>query len=360
MSVGSDGSQSGAHDGVAPLFARAAAADARTHARLQTAINDLLAPEDARLDDRTRAAVQELLARLVATVEGDLRLHAGRSLATRGEPDLAASLSGDSAPVLARLIEAGVIRDADFFGELIGRARLGLLADALPVAAPEGEEASLLARLANHADRVVATNAVAVLVADSRRTPEESAPILTELPAELHHKLVWWIAAALREGRESAAVARALSDAAQRSIAAHDEGERPEAAAIRLASALDAKAAELPGLLIGALGDRRAGLFVALIGHSLGIEFGLVRDALLDPAGERLWLMLRALEMPRETIARIGLALSEADPRRDIESFADSLDTIAAIDPGKARDALAPLKLDPAFRAASLTLGRAR
>jgi len=361
MSLESDGSLLGAQDGAADLFARAAAADARTHVRLEAAIDDFLTPEDGRLDDRTRATVEIVLARLIATVEADIRQHAGRLLVSRGEPELALALTQRSLPILGRLIEAGLVRDPVFFRELIARVQLDLLAAALPVTAPEGEEPSLLARLANHPDRMVASAAVAVMFAEGRRKPGDTTPARTELPAELHLKLVWWVAAALREihvGAPLELLDRVLAEAAQRSLAAQDDGERLEAAAMRLAMALDAQPAELPDVLTAALGDRRAVVFVALLAQALSIEFTLTREVVLDPAGDRLWLLLRALDLPRETIARIGLGLSDADPRRDLEGFADSLDRIVAIDPERARAGIAPLRLDPGFRAAVLSLAR--
>ena len=50
--------------------------------------------------------------------------------------------------------------------------------------------------------------------------------------------------------------------------------------------------------------------------------------------------------------------LFRSDPRRDLEKFADTLDTIAAIAPAEARNALAPLRLDPDYRAARIALQR--
>lgn len=359
MSLKAEDSSLGSPDGAAELFARAAAAERRSHVRLDAAIDDLLTPEDGRLDDRLRAAVEAMLARLVHGLEGELRRLAGRVLIAREEPELALAVSQGNRSVLARLIEAQLVRDGEFLGELIARARLDLLTAALPISAPAGEEPSLLARLANHGDAHVSGSAVEVLLADSRRAPGDPTP--AELPAELHHKLVWWIAAALHEAHADdrpGVLDAALAEAAHASLAAHDEGRRPEAAAMRLAIALDAPPEELPALLTQALGDRRAVVFVALLARALGIDFDLVREIVLDPAGDRLWLALRALDLPRESIARIGLALSDADSRRDLEAFAEAIDTIAAIDPSRARTALAPLRLDAGFRAARQALAR--
>ena len=105
-------------------------------------------------------------------------------------------------------------------------------------------------------------------------------------------------------------------------------------------------------MLVEALDDRRVALFVAILAQAIGIPFDAAREIVLDAGGERLWLACRALDLPRETIARIGLRLAEGDARRDLERFADELDHIAAIPVDTARAAVAPLRLHPDYRAA--------
>ena len=354
----------GTHRGVSKLLSRAAAADVRADYRLAVAVDDFFLPEDARLDERLRSSLGGTLRALVTAIENAVRRHASRLLAGRNA-DLAAALE-TGPPVFGRLASSSLLRERDLMRELVGRARQDVLAEALPVDAPEDpDRASLLARLIQHPDIVVAGAAMALLAAESRRRGEtEGLPTRTDLPAELHHRLVWWVAAALREpiaepaGEALPALDRALVEAASRSVTAHDEGERLEAAAMRLAAALDARADELAPLLVEAIADRRPALFAALIAHALGVDYGDAREILLDPEANRLWLVLRALEVDRASIARIGLALSEADPRRDLDSFADALDDIAATPGADARAALAPLLLQPDYRAALLALSR--
>ncbi|PTS87161.1 hypothetical protein DBR17_06485 [Sphingomonas sp. HMWF008] len=369
MSIERRDMDDGARRGATALLTRAAAADVRADARLHGAIDDFFLDEDARIDDRTRLAMAAVLGDLTSGIEAALRRHAARLLATRDVGALAATLEAESPAILERLIAAGLVRDADLMRELLGRVRQDLLSEALPSDAPEDpDRASLLPRLAQHGDSVVAASAIALLSAESRRrvplAPGQPNP--SDLPAELHHRLVWWIAAALRErfaeaaGAALPALDRALAEAALRSIAAHDEGDRLEATALRLAAALDPQANELPGLLTEALADRRLSLFVALLAHALGLDYEDAREVVLDPGAERLWLLLRALELDRESIARIGLALSDADPRRDIDRFAEALDAIVAVEAIEARHALAPLLLHRDYRAALVALGRKR
>ncbi|RYD95562.1 MAG: DUF2336 domain-containing protein, partial [Sphingomonadales bacterium] len=338
-------------DGAGRLLARAAAAEVRAYRGLTVAIEDFFLPEDARLDERTRSGLSGLLRGLVETVEGEVREHAVRLLHGRGESRLVVALN-DPTSIFARLGQSGLLRDPDLMVELIARVRQELLGAALPMHAPDDpERPSLINRFVQHPDRVVASGAMAVLIAESRRrtSPDAGQFTRTDLPAELHHRLVWWVAAALRErvGEGGDALDHALSEAAQRSLAAYDEGDRLEATAMRFAAAIDAQPQELSGLLVESLADRRIVLFIALLGHALGAPYTLARDIVLDPGAERLWLALRALDLRREAIAQIGYALCEADPRRDLEDFADTLDTITQVSAQAAREALAPLKLHP-------------
>lgn len=347
----------GARDGARTLIANAAAADGVTRAALATGIDDFFLSDSGRLDEQARVALDRLLRALIATVDGELRGHAVRVLTAQGETSAAQALA-DAAPPYARLVQAGLLRDAELMGELIGRVRQELLAQAMPAqAADEPDRPSLINRFVQHTDRLLAQGAMAVLIAESRRrgVPNDGPLAQTDLPAELHHRLVWWVAAALHEEAGDPA-ARALAEAAQRSLAAHDEGDRLEAAVMRLAIAIDASPDELAEHLREALGDRRVTLFAGLLAHALGIDYGAARDIMLDPASGRLWVALRALDFDRAAIARIGVGLCEADPRRDVERFADELDMIMQVDVAEARAAIAPLRLPADFRTAIAAL----
>lgn len=333
--------------------------------RLTGAIDDFFLAEDARLDERTRIDLGRVLAVVVQGIETDIRRHGGRVLSARGADAQAERLLRGHDDVVRRLSRAGLLRDRRLMDELIAQVRCDLIAGALPPSATLREQASLLVRLAEVDDGVVAAAARAMLAAEARRraAAEQGGTPAGMLPAELHHQLIWWVAASIREGQvaadgEEALVDRAIVEAAQRSLAAHDEGQRPEAIAARLASAIDARADELGDLLVDALGDRRLLLFIAVLGRAVDLDFTGARAIVLEPEGDRLWLALRAADLDRPTIARIALALAEADPRRDIESFADDLDAIAAISREAAQSALAPLTLHHDLRLAIDALAR--
>ena len=74
--------------------------------------------------------------------------------------------------------------------------------------------------------------------------------------------------------------------------------------------------------------------------------------------GDELYVALRALDCSRALLATIAAALAAADPRRDLEAFADALDPLMALDPATARDSLASLRMPAAYRAARTALAR--
>lgn len=373
MSIDTDDGSNGARHDVSQLLARSAADDARPERRVAAAVAQLSQPADMRLDDRTRARVGATTSRIILAVESDLRAQAGRALAARDAPDLALVVAdaGTGGAIEALLLDAGLFAHPEFVADLVARATQDLLAEALPMTAPSHpDQPSLLARLSASPDGAVAAAAMALLAADvRRRTAQDGSSVArpdrrTDLRAELQHMIVWRVAAALclhvaqRLGMVPAAVDRALTDAAQRSLAAHDESDGLEAAALHLAVAIGANAEELPDLLVESIADRQLPLFIALIAHATAISYDMARDLVLDPVADRLWLALRALDLNRDAVARIGLALCEADPRRDVDAFADQLATIAAIAVDAARAAMAPMRRHPDFRAAMIAVAQ--
>ncbi len=344
------------------LAARIAATETRVEAELDTAIADLAIADALRLDDRTRRDVDMMADALVVAIGSMVRRHAGRLLADR-DIDGAAMLC-PVAGLMPRLIAAGLLRDPAVVTALVGRVRHDRIAADLPVGIVDGDAPGLLIRLAGGSDAAVADAAAALLGLDGRRREawDRGEPGPADLPAPLYTQIVWQVAAALRTGDAGAAVGRAidraLAEAAARLLAGHDDTDSADAVALRLAAAIDPEAGDIAALLVAAIDDRRLDLFSALIAHRLDIAMPDMRAIVADPVGDRLWLALRALSVDRTTLARIALALADADPRRDIDGFAAQLDEIAAIPAREAAAVLAPLALPAAFHAAIRAMGR--
>lgn len=325
------------------LSERVATARARASARRHGAVADLRLDDDARLTDQLRFEVRSRIEALVTTIATDLLVQVER---LGGQDEARRTPLAD---VIRRLRQAGVLYDPDLVGELIAQVRQQMLADALPIETMAGDAPSLLVRLTEAPDRIVAGAARAVLAAEGRSRTVEPDGASIGLPIALRRSLVWSVAASLRQA-EDRDFDQALGQAAERVLAALGETDRPGAAMLRLAAAIDARPAELPDLLLESLSDRQLGLFIALLSHASGIDHDDVRELVIEPEGERLWLVLRALDLARAPIARIGLALSDADGRRDVERFADAIDAIMAIPVAAAQGAIASLRLPQDFR----------
>lgn len=320
---------------------------------LADSMADPFRPGEPHLNDRTRHIVGEIVRGAVSGIEPAIRRHAGGLLEARGFAREAEALRSRSPDVERRLEHMGVLRDPDLAAELIARVRLDLIGEALPIAAVGPDEASLLVRLTEAKRQAVASAAKALLVADARRhdSLESGTAVRGDLPAELHQRLVWWSAAVIGVDTDTE-TDRALTEAALRISADHDEGDRAEIAALRLAEAIDARGAELQDLLVAALGDSRIRLFTALLAHASGVDFNQARGLVLEPQGERLWMTLRALKMDRATIARVAAPLAEADSARDLDALAERLDEIGDLPAAEACEALRPLRWRREYREA--------
>ncbi|WP_313534971.1 DUF2336 domain-containing protein [Sphingomonas sp.] len=330
------------------LLARAAAAAARDRALGEATTRDLAIPESLRLDERTRSAMLITLEQIVSAIEGSLR----RAVAPEGFPGIG--------PALPLLHAAGLAADRALVDELLAQIRLEQLASGLPHRAAEHPaRPSLINRLAEHPAPELSGAARALLVAESRaRSPEAGRWML---PLTLHHRLLWWVASAMREQAGTLAgvaldAALCAAVAAECALAEQAMEHQVEAAALRLAAAIAPEPRERARVLLEALRDRHVPLFLAMLARSGGVTFADARGLLLDPGAERLLLVLHALDVPRQAIAELCFLLSDADPRRDLAALADAIDMLAALDIAEARAVLAELRLPPDYRAARAAL----
>ncbi|PCD02976.1 hypothetical protein COC42_00615 [Sphingomonas spermidinifaciens] len=333
----------------ATLLAEADGAEALARRLREGAVRDLLIPDAARLDDRRRAALRTLLRAIVGTIGADIHEFALRRL-RREDEGAATALAGVAAPRILSQIEHRLARKGEVAADLIGRVTLDLIGAALPSGVVESVPP--FAPAGHAAERA----ASALRLAESRRrTPPDQPPYAIDLPAESQAQFTWWIAAAIAEeaaapADSAAAIDRALADGAVQALSQADEGERLEAAAMRLAGLADRRGPALAEAMDHCLAERRIVLLAALIAHAAGAPYEAVRGLIVEPADPRLWLLLRSLDLPRESIARVGYSLSEADRRRDLERFADQLDIMMALPAVAVTKAIAALRLPQGYR----------
>lgn len=340
---------------------------AASRERFSVAAADLLLPEQARLSEWQRVTAATLLSRLVQSIEDLLRGALAEALAE--EEGAAAALASAHVAIAAPILErAQMLRDPDLFTILVRRveehrywqAHVGTGAEAY------------LATLVRDPDEAVAADAMDVLIASGRRFDRFQDPILgrAELPAEVQHRLVWLIAAALRHylvqrhGLGAGAVDVAIEEAARALIDGYDEGEGLEAQALRLARRLHA-AGRLEGPDLARMLEE-GGLvpFIAGLSVRSGLDQAATWEVLSDPRGRGPALLLRAAGLGRNEAAAILLLLNSrgqlfSGPEGD--ATAAQLELFGAVDDAGAQAVLRLWRADPAYRAAVARLStRAR
>lgn len=318
---------------------------------------DLLLPEQSRLSEWQRLTASALLARLVRSLEDALRGGVAHHLAHHealhaalGSPRVEIAL-----PVLER---AQALRDPELGTVLVRRVEEhrfwkehGASGDAF------------LNALVGDDDESVAREAMALLIARSRRFDRFQEPVMAEadLSADLRHRLVWLIAAAIRQyaiqqhGLPSGEADAAIAAAAAELIGDYDEGASLEACCLRLSRRLmhlsRLEGADLANMLEGG----QLPLFVAGLAVRCSLDYASAWEVLSDPRGRGPSLLLRCGGIERESAAWILLMLSARGrlfSGQDGDAAAAQLDLFDATTEEAAREVLLLWQADPGYRAA--------
>jgi hypothetical protein len=332
-------------DGAARLVASA-------HARIAAAAADLRLPEGDRLTEWQRRTMLALLDRLVRAVEDDLRSTLAERLPAGVHEALHASLASAQVEIAAPLLDDAPLREPALVALLLRRAE----EHRLQMGAADN---MLLVELSGSDDEAIAAEAMALLVAQSRRLDSFREPLLlrTELPAELEHALVWTIAASLRayvvdtHDLPPPIADAALAGAAGDLLARYDEGETFAAAALRLVRSLDA-AGRLDDRLIARMpGEGGLPLLLAALSTRSGLSADACWELIADPDARGAVLLLRAAALSREAAGAILFALHGEG--EDVLAEFDRFDGVESAD---AAALLSLWRADPAYRAAVASL----
>lgn len=323
--------------------------------RFAVAATDLLLPEGARLTEWQRVTATNLLSRLIRSIEDALRMPLAERFADHEA--LAAALSSAHVPIALPILErAGVLGDTDLGAVLVRRVEEHRFWKAHSQDAGE----DILSELVRDPDPALASEAMELVIARSRRFDRFQEPVLgaVDLPAELQHKLVWLVAAALRhyvvQQHGLRAVDGAIASAATDFIVDYDENAGVEAAATRLARRL-AGAGRLDGaLLVRLLAEGMLPAFVAGLGVMAGLDHAAAWEVLSDPRGRGPALLARAAGLPRDDAAGMLLLLASRGrlfSGAEGDAAADQLDLFDTLDEAGAAEVLRLWRIDPAYRA---------
>lgn len=331
----------GFDDGAARLLASA-------RARLAAVAADLALPAGLRLTEWQRATISALFANLVRDAEDELRAALLERTASQAPEALRAALGSASLPIALPQLEAGrLIADAELLPVLLRRAEEHRLS-------ATGAEHGLLAALAGDEDGAVAAEAMGLLIARNSRFDSFQEPLVgrSDLPADLRHRLLWTVAAALRRymierhAVDPGAADEALAAATAAVLPGYDEAAGVEARAMRLAGLLAQRRRLDHAIAARAAEEGNFPLLLAAAAVRSGLGFDTAWDLLSEQAGAGAPLLLRAAGFDRPAAGAIFFRLSgDAAAAAQLDRF----DTMTA---GEVARLLAPWRADPAYRAA--------
>lgn len=323
--------------------------------RFAVAATDLLLPERARLTEWQRLTAANLLNALVRSIEDALRVPLADHFAAH--ESVRAALASAHVPIALPILERGqALNDAELGTILVRRVEEHRFWKAHGQAGGD----DLLFGLIGDADEALASEAMELVIARSRRFDRFQEPVIghVDLPAELQHRLIWLVAAALRhylvQQHGLGAVDGPIQRAAADFINQHDEGAGLEPVASRLARRLQA-AGRLDGaLLTRALSEGLLPLFIGGLGVRAGLDHAAAWEILSDPRGRGPALLLRAAGLPRDEAAAILLLLNTRGrlfSGAEGDAAAEQLDLYDSLDDGTAAEVLRLWQADPAYRA---------
>lgn len=334
---------------------------AATRERVAVATDDLFLPESLGLSERHRATMTSLLARLIRAIEDDLRLSLAAHFEESRHPAVHASLSSVrielALPILASSL---ALRDPDLISLLLRRVEEDRV-HRMAQLAPRRAGRSLLEQLVRDRDEEVANAAMAILIAQTRRLDRFQEPVIVspELPAEIEHRLVWTVAAALRvylitrQNVEPADADQALASAAQDRLAVYDESEGLEARCLQLARRLNALGKLDDSFLSRAVADGSLPLLLAALAVRCTLSYEAAWEVMSDPRGEGPAFLLRACDLGRDQAAPILEALAgSAPPGTEDMLLVRQVELFDRLTAEEARGAITLWQVDPAYRAA--------
>jgi uncharacterized protein (DUF2336 family) len=308
------------------------AADRSSGARktLMDTIVDYFLPEETRLTEHERALMGDIMGKLVTTVEADVRRHLSTKLAAQQTdlPDLVAFLANDEIDIARPLLEkSSILRDPTLIEIVKARTDEHRLAIAIRDSVSSELADALIAHgstdvveaLIRNDDAQLSRRAMEYLVAESRRIDRFREPLLnrSDLPADLAHRMYWWVSAALRHRIlktfkiDDAVLDAAIADSARQAIADVDEGNGVQARAQKLARRL-METRELTDLfLLNTLRQQRMTLFIAGLAERGGLMYKTASRVVMDRGFESFIVLARGIGVGRDTVTSIVLLLAD-------------------------------------------------
>jgi len=300
-------------------------------AELFAVMGDLFHDRSDILSAQERALMLDILEKLIGDVARDVKRKFALRLADApGLPrELAVLLANDEIEVATPiLLRSAVLQDVDLIEVIRHRSRQHILTVAMrrdlsgtvSDALVETGDRDVIRTLLENQDAGIAKVTLAYLVEQSKTVDEFQEPLVRrrDLPAELARRMIYWVAAALRQALldrfdiDPATLDDRLEplvkDEVREAVA---EAEIDDAAAV-LARALGAGRQLTPRLLLQTLRKGEIQLFEAMFAEMSGLRLRLITRIAYEPGGQGLAVAARGMGLNREEFATIYLLTRRA------------------------------------------------
>jgi uncharacterized protein (DUF2336 family) len=361
------------HESLQKLIETVALRSRDAELELVRSVSDLRIPEAHRLTEMDRAQMAGILARLIHSIELDLRLNLADALpaSTKDHAKLLRALADDRIEIAFPILEHHAdIVDLSLMALVKARSDEHRLVIALREQAAMGVQMlhnsnakDVTESLLRHREPNVSRRAMEYLVAETKRTDRFEEPILTlsELPYVLLEKLVWMISAALRApltrdfSVSEKDIDAALQTGARRVLTEQGEQQTLISRTQRLVHQLDELGELTDAFLLRCLRQQKVYLFVASLAQRANVNFHVMWQIFTDKSLKSLAVLGRAIAMSREAVSAMLLSLSDAYSGHDARAPENAVDLLTLFDdigPEQAEAALRIWNREPGYQRA--------
>lgn len=305
----------------------------RARRQLLGNITDLFIKEEERLSEQEQSLILGILSRLLGEIETTIRQNLAEELADL--PDvphgLITLLANDEIKVARPILfKSRRLAETDLIEIIQTRSKEHLLAiaerDDLNTTVSDllisyGDE-DVISQLIENGDAKISRQSMEYLVEESRRIDRFQEPLIArhDIPADLAHKMFWWVSAALRrhilehfeidELELSERIVRAAKAEYRFDVA-------PKSSHADLLISELVKRNELnEKFLVQALRGRQVRLFIIGLAELANLDARKISRFIFDPNPEALLVVLKALEFTRPAFTTVYLLTRTLPGRR--------------------------------------------
>ncbi len=347
----------------AALLADAARASHGRFPGAGASLTGLMQPKKYRLNEVERIAIRGMYKSLVESIEGELR---ARLLARTDLPDVPefrASLGAAHVAIAwPAFVRAGFPEDQELAELLVQRGKAYGVMRNLRQNVVTTENGRLEA-LTEHGDAEISRDAMKLLIAESRVNDRFDDPRLgrADLPTAVDHRLVWTVAAALREyGRnwhnlDGWSLDEPITGAVSAMVIEQGENVPLDVIAMTLASQLDQAGMLDEQLLVEALSSARFTLYVAMLAVRAGTSFDIAWEMAAMPDAPTHMILLKSIGIERDAASYLLVTMARAvllDQREAEEIAADWIEVYDVASSDSIDAAMRPWRLGRVYRSA--------